>query len=141
LTVVACGDVNVGPVAPEWPDPEPGIRTLQISGELRAEEGSCLEATVLYDGQEAAGARVVCAKARGCATLELAATVRSWAGHHTISFQVLNQSQNAIDYLAEGTVVVDREGISLGGTSLPLKPTHAKLRKGGVVSFEIDLVD
>lgn len=141
VTVAACGDVNVGPVAPEWPDPEPGIRTLQISGDLRAQDGSCFEATVLYDGEEVADARTVCARARGCARLELEATVRSWSGHHTISFQVLRQSQNVVDYLAEGTVLVSRDGVSLGGVAMPLKPSQARLREGGVVSFEIDFRD
>jgi hypothetical protein len=143
LTIVACDNaVNISPTAPQWTNIAPvGSRSLQISGSLTAERGSCLEATILYDGRELADARATCPYPGGCAELELAATTPSSSGHHTISFQILRQSQEFIAYLAEGTVVVSREGLPLGGVTLSLGPAHAKLRSGGVVTFDLEFRD
>jgi len=146
LTVLACdNDVNFNPTAPPfpnlmaWPDVTTAGagRNLEIVGSLTAEQGSCLAATVLYDGEELAGARAVCSKASGCAKLELRADVRSTAGRHTISFQVLNQSAEHVDYVAEGRVLVFREGIALV-TTISLEPTRATLRPGQSVRFEVE---
>jgi hypothetical protein len=141
LAVIACGDVNISPTGPTFGDapfaPVGGGRNLEIVGSLTAEQGSCFEATVLYDGEELAGARTVCGKASGCARLKLTALARSSTGHHTISFQVLRQSPAAVRYVAHGSVVVSRDGLSLGGVTLPLGPTGARLRPGESVSFDV----
>jgi hypothetical protein len=54
-----------------------------------------------------------------------------------ISFQVLQQSQDVIDYIVEGSVLVDRDGLGPGGVTIPLGPTYASLRPGDVVTFDI----
>ena len=140
LALGACnGDVEV--TAPPMPDITPGPGTgaqyLQISGTLTAE--GCLEATILYDGQELAGARAVCGtKFGGCARLHLrAASIPRTDGHHTIAFQVIRQSSPVLDYQAEGEVRVEMDGGMV--MSVPLGPTWETLRTGESVSFEIDL--
>jgi hypothetical protein len=145
LTIVGCdNDVNFNPAAPTFPlfEPVESWRTLEIDGTLRSEseQGSGLEATVLYDGRELEGARVTCASDSGCTELRLTATVRTQGGHHTISFQVLSQSVDSVEYRAEGTVRVRRDGLAWVLT-LPLRPTRATLRSGGRVDFELDLLD
>lgn len=143
LAAVGCsGKVSFSPTAPEWPIPNPaGLRSLHISGSLTAADGSCLAATVLYDGQEIAGARTQCAEPAPCARFELEALTTSESGHHTVSFQVLQQSQPAIDYMVQGSVLVTRDNISLPGVRMPLRPTRATLRTGEVVTYEIDFSD
>lgn len=140
LTAVACdSSVSFNPTAPEFPFAEPGSgRNLQISGRLVTEQGSCLEATVLYDGMELKKARAACPKASGCAKLELEASLLSTSGHHTISFQVLRQSAEAVDYRVEGSVLVRRQGMALAGDTIRLRPTSARLRAGEMVTFEIE---
>jgi hypothetical protein len=149
LTLVACdNDVNFNPIAPAFPrlptspDPTPmgPGRNLEIFGTLTAERGSCREATVLYDGRELAGARTVCPKVTGCAKLELSAVVNSTAGHHTISFQVLSQSSDPVDYLAKGRVRVSQEGLAMV-TTIRLDPTRATLRPGESVNFGVDFLN
>ena len=121
LTAPACDNrVSVSPTAPRWWDGvgpgNVGDRTLLISGNLRVEGGACVEATVLYDGLEIASARTVCPDAQGCADL-------------------------ALDYRVAGAVVVNREGLSLGGVTLPLGAQWARLRAGEAVTFEIEFTD
>jgi hypothetical protein len=149
LTVVACGnEVNFSPTAPAFPKVTvfPNIttsgqsRNLEIRGSLKAKQGSCLEATVLYDGKELAGARALCPGVSGCAKLKLTADALSTSGHHTISFQVLSQSPEAVDYVAEGRVLVSREGIPLV-TTIYLEPTRARLRPGESVTFDVDVLN
>ncbi len=82
-----------------------------------------------------------CPDVSGCAQLELTAAAHSASGHHPISFQVLRQSTEAVDSLAQGTALVSREGLSLPGVTIPLGPKHARLRAGGVVTFEIEFRD
>jgi len=149
MTTLACDNsVNFkAPTMPEWPDWQdwpagvPGTRTLQIEGALAIQDGGVLEATVLYDGLEVPGARSHCPQPAGCAELELEASVRSATGNHTISFLVLQQSRETVDYVAGGTVVVSREGLALGGVAMPLGPTHARLEAGGAVTFEVVFTD
>jgi hypothetical protein len=141
LTTLACDNsMNFNPAAPEWPDWSqgvPGTRTLEIQGTLGIEDGAVLEATVLYDGLEVAGARSSCPRPAGCGELELEASVVSATGNHTISFLVLRQSREISDYHAEGTVRVSRENVNLGGVPLRLGPTQASLEAGQAVTFEI----
>lgn len=143
LLLVACdNDVHFSPTAPRWPnDSLVGDRSLQISGSLTAEGGSCLEATILYDGVELAGARARCHDPGGCAELELAATSRTRAGRHTISFRVLAQSAEVVEYLGRGELLVTREGLSLGGARIHLGPERATLRAGESLDFEVSFVD
>ena len=147
LTTLGCDNsMSFNPAAPQWPDwsdwaPVPGNRSLQIHGTLEIQEGAVLEATVLYDGQEVPGARSRCPNPAGCAELELEASVLSASGQHTISFQVVRQSQGVIDYRAAGTVLVSHENVNLGGVPLPLGPTHATLEAGGAVDFEVQLTN
>ena len=139
FTLVACdSDVNISPTAPPFPTITPiGERSLQISGTLKTAGRSCLEATILYDGQELADARVTCPHPRGCTDLALAAVTPTDAGRHTISFQVLDQAAGAVDYVASGDVLVIREGLALGGVLIGLETQSATLRSGESVTFEI----
>lgn len=139
---VACsGKVSVSPTEPHWPIPTPGLRTLQITGSLAAEQGSCLEATILFDGQELPGARTWCPGRTPCDRLELEASTFSATGVHTVSFQVLQQSGRVVEYMATGAVMVTRANIALPGVALPLGPTRARLQPGEVVTFEFTLSD
>lgn len=149
LAVVGCdNEVNFSPTAPTFSDLTtiPDVtsagtgRSLEILGSLGAKQGSCFEATILYDGEELAGARAVCPDGSGCARVELNAGARSTSGHHTISFQVLRQSPEAVNYLAEGRVLVSREGIPVVMT-IDLEPTRATLRSGESVTFEVDFLN
>ena len=141
LATLGCDNsMSFNPVAPEWPDwsdAVAGTRTLQIEGVLQIENGACLEATVLYDGQEVAGARSRCPNAAGCAELALEAEVLTASGPHTISFQVLRQSREVVEYRAEGTVRVSREGVNLGSVPMRLGPARAALTAGEAVTFDI----
>ena len=143
LTLVACkGEVNFSPTAPQFSNiANVGIRTLEISANLVAERGSCLEATILYDGRELPGARTICPKSAGCTELEIAAVTPSVSGHHTISIQLLRQSLEVDDYLVEGTVLVTRAGLTMGGATIGLGPERTSLRSGESVTFDIAFRD
>lgn len=142
LTAAACGDVNISPTEPDFSFSSDGvgIRSLQIAGSLTAENGTCLEATVLYDGKELPGSNVLCPDAAGCTAMDLAAVTTSAAGRHTISFKVLNQPLEATVYVAKVTVRVSREGLPF---VLPISrgPVRATLRAGESVTFEFNFVD
>jgi len=143
LTSVACdANVNFNPTAPTFSNlpTGAGVRSLEISGSLTAAQGSRLEATLLYDGTELSGARTICPDVAGCDRLELTGSVRSASGHHTISFRLLGGSNEAVEYLAEGKVLMSREGLSMV-TTIPLKPARATLRPGESVTFEIDFLE
>ena len=143
LTFVACeSEMNFNPTQPTFPNFSNlgEMRDLEIVGTLEAEGGSALEATILYDTFEIAGARSACANARGCSRLELFATVRTLPGPHTISFQVLNQSMEAIDYRAQGTVRVRRDGLGWVAT-LPLDQKRVTLRSGERVDYDIEFTN
>ena len=73
--------------------------------------------------------------------LDLGAVAYSPTGYHTISFQILDQSKDVVGYVAEATVVITRDGLSLGGVTGNLGPTHDRLRPGDKVSFPIELYD
>jgi hypothetical protein len=139
LTSVACdNDVNLPtPTQPIRPFPPIGDRSLQISGSLTTIDGSCLAATILFDGQELAGGRSECLDPSGCAALDLSASTASVAGSHTVSFMVLEQSPKKVDYLADGTVLVTRNGLSLGGVVMKLGPKRSTLRQGDSVTFDV----
>lgn len=146
LVLSACDNsVNISPTEPRMPDFTPtvgALRTLRISGSLAAAQSSCLQATILFDGQEIEGARSKCQAAKGCADLELGAVVSAPAGHHTITFQVLRQSAEADRYLATGIVEVSRADVQLPEpVVLELQPVRATLHPGDGVSFAIDLWD
>lgn len=99
------------------------------------------EATILYDGRELAGARTTCPHPGGCAELELAVTTPTTAGHNTASLRMLRQSEDAMDYVAMGTVLVSREDLSLKGVVIDLSSTHATLRAGDSVTFDLHFRD
>jgi hypothetical protein len=143
LALGACdASVNISPTEPRLPSYTAlGDRNLEITGSLRAGQGACLEATVLYDGRELPGARAVCPDPAGCARLELAARTPTSSGRHTISFRVLDQSAEAVEYLARGGVLVTREGLSLGGVRIGLGPRSAALRSGESVDFDVHFGD
>jgi hypothetical protein len=142
LTTIACDtNVDISHSKPKWIKPISGDRGLEISGTLVAENGSCREATILYDDKELAGARAVCPDPSGCVSLTLDAVTRSRSGNHTISFQVLHQSQEVVDYLVEGSVILSDVDLGMGGFSIPLGPTRASLRTGDEVTFDIEFRD
>lgn len=143
MMLVACdNDVNYSPTAPDWPIITPvGDRELQISGKLTTEQGTCLEATILYDGVELEGARTRCPDPGGCAAQTLEGVTSSSSGRHTISFQVLDQSAPAVEYMAQGEVLVTREGLGLQGVLIRLGPEQSTLRLGDSVTFEISFTD
>jgi hypothetical protein len=137
--------MSFNPVAPSFDFSTPGttlagVRSVEITGSLTARDGSCIEATILYDGRELPGARTACAAANGCARLDLTGVVQSTSGRHTLSFQVLRQSTEAVDYLAEATILVSRDGLAMVLT-LALEPTQAALRAGDAVTFAVDFRD
>ncbi len=142
LAAAGCSsDVTFSPTTPVWTNSVSEIRTLNISGILSAETGACIEATVLFDGQELPGARVLCPDPKGCAKLELEAVAYSPTGYHTISFQPIRQSKEVVRYVAQGTALVSRDGLSLPGASLNLGPSRARLRAGETISFPVELRD
>jgi hypothetical protein len=104
---------------------------------LTARQGSLIEATVLFDGEELDGGRTLCREESGCAKLELSANVYSSSGHHTISFQVTSQSPEVVEYIAEGKVLVTRENMPFVLT-IDLEPTRVTLRHGEKATFEVD---
>ena len=146
LALVSCDNqVNVSPTAPRFSDMNPtvgALRTLSISGTLISEQGSCLKATILFNGEEIDGARSRCHKAQGCAELQLAGAVSTFAGHHTITFRVLQQSAETDEYLAAGSVAVSRVDVQLfGPVVLNLETTRASLQSGEGVTFDLALWD
>jgi len=128
---------SLNPAAPSFQPLTLGPgRSVEIFASLAAEQGSCMEATILYDGVEVPGARAECANANGCVRLDLTGAARTATGRHTISLQVLSQSPEAVDYLATTTILVSRDGSSQSVT-LPLEPSRATLRAGQSVRFEV----
>lgn len=111
-------------------------RSVEIAGSLTAEDGACFEATVLYDGRELPGARVACTAAHGCERLDLSGIVRSAEGHHTLSFRVLRQSRQTVEYTAEATLRVRRDGATHTVT-LALEKSRARIRGGESVRFDV----
>lgn len=143
VTVVACGDVNFDltrPVTPIYTSSGVGLRTLEISGSLTAAHGTCFEATVLYDGLEIAGSRVVCSDAEGCRKFNLTAVTSTDSGRHTISLRIIRQSRELIDYRAEIAIRISREGLPF---VLPIspEPVRATLQAGQEATFEIEFFD
>jgi hypothetical protein len=145
ITTIGCDNsMNFNPVAPEWPNwtqAMPGARNVEIEGTLEIQDGGVLEATVLYDGLEVPGARSRCPQPAGCDELELEAALVSASGRHTIAFQVLRQSQDVVEYRAEGTLTVSRENVNLGGFPLRLGPQRASLAAGEAVTFDVQFID
>ena len=122
LAFVACdNDVNFNPVAPAFPNRAafPDVttagpnRTLEILGSLTAEQGACIEATVLYDDEELEGGRAVCSDASGCAKLELSAEVLSTAGRSLHLFPSAEPVAGASGIPSKG----QSAGVSRGFTS------------------------
>lgn len=146
LVLVACDNqLNISPTVPAFTEINTNVgavRTLEISGSLAAEQGSCQRATILFDGQEIQGSRARCQEAEGCAELQLAGVIGALAGHHTITFQVLRQSQEIQGYLAAGAIQVSRAGLQLPEpVVLDLQPIQATLQAGEGVTYEINLLD
>jgi len=143
LVLAACdAEMNVSPTEPWYPGfTALGERSLQITGSLQAENGSIVEATILYDGLELPGARARCRAQAGCSELGLSATALTAAGVHTISFEVREQSAELVEYRAQGNVRVNREGLLYGGVNLALGPERAALRRGERVTFTIEFSD
>ena len=144
--LAACDNqINVSPTVtafPDFPSPVDALRTLEISGTLVAEEGSCKKATILFDGLEIQGARTRCEDPNGCAEMALSGVISAFAGHHTITFQVLRQSQDIDTYLALGEVEISRLDLNLPDpVEIELGPTRAPLGPGEGVTFDIDLLD
>jgi len=144
LVVAGCdNEMNIGPTEPQFPvipSTADAVWTLHISGSLAAANGSLLNATVLFDGQELDGARIQCEEAKGCAQLELGGVVgTAFRGHHPITFQVLRQAAENEDYLATGIVEVSRvDSPSLESLVIQLQPTRATLQAGEGVTFDIE---
>jgi hypothetical protein len=140
LALAGCdNEMTFSPVAPSF-DPSSALgplRSVDIIGSLTAEDGSCIEATILYDGRELPGARTVCSKASGCARLDLTGVVQSTTGRHTLSFQVLRQSSETVDYRAAATIVVSRDGLPMTA-SLTLEPARSALRAGEALTFDFE---
>lgn len=140
LALAAC-DNDIEITAPQIPTSNPGVftssewvQTLHISGTLSAAQGSCLEATILFDGQEIVGARTACFTPDGCATLELRGRAFSVnRGQHTIAFRVLRQSPQVVEYQAAGNVLVELSHLSY---DMPLGPAQATLGSGESVIFD-----
>lgn len=146
LVLVACDNqLNITPTAPTFTDFTAnvgGIRTVSISGRLVAEQGSCIKATILFNGQEIDGARSRCNDAQGCAELELAGEIGTPPGHHTITFKVLRQSAEIEEYQATGRIEISGADLNLPEpVSINLQPKWAALQAGEGVTFKIALLD
>lgn len=146
LVLVACDNqLNISPTAPTFTDitgTVGAIRNLHISGSLAAEQGSCLRATILFDGQEIDGARSRCQDSEGCAELELAGGIGAFAGRHTITFKVLRQSAETDEYLARGIVEISIADLQFTEpVTLDLAPKRGSLQAGEGLTFEIHLLD
>ncbi len=146
LVLVACDNqMNFSPTVPTFTNftsNAGGVRTLRISGSLVAEQGSCVKATILFNGVEIQGARSRCQEAQGCVELELAGDISTPAGHHTITFQVLRQAVEIEEYLASGQVEISGADLHLPQpVVLDLLPERASLKAGEGVSFQIHLLD
>ena len=146
LMLAACDNrVQIGPTEPQFQaftPTEGGLRTLNITGTLVADQGSCLKATILFNGTEINGARAKCHSAQGCTDLHLAGVVSAPAGYHTITFKVLRQSADIEDYLATGAVGISGLELDfLEPVSIELRPTRAALQAGEGVSFDLNLYD
>jgi hypothetical protein len=146
LVLVACDNsLNISPTVPTFTEINTNIgaiRTLDISGTLVAAQGSCIKATILFDGQEIEGARSRCQEIEGCSELELDGVIGAFAGHHTITFQVLRQSAESEEYRASGRAEVSRADLQLPGPAiLDLVPKRGTLQAGQGLTFEIDLLD
>lgn len=142
LSAVACeSSMNfTAPTAPTRFSPNPGGRTLQISGTLEVRDGECFEATLLYDGVEIPGARVSC-PGSACGRVQLQGSIVSEIGRHSISFKVIRQSAEILDYVVQGSALVTRAGVNLNGAALPLGPAQAQLAAGGAVSFDVSFTN
>jgi len=143
LLAVGCGDINFNtPTTPTWtfPGSGAGIRTLQITGSLTAEQGTCIEARVLYDGRELPDSRTVCPDEAGCVRLDLSGETTTGAGRHTLSFQVLRQPDGATAYVADVSIRLTREGLSFVYRMSP-DPVRKTLRAGDTVSFQLSFQD
>ena len=146
LGLVACdNELNISPTAPSFIDVDANVealRTLHIHGSLNAETGSCVRATILFDGLEILGARTRCADSDGCEEIALEGVISAFAGRHTITFQVLRQADPVQDYLAAGEVEITRAGIDLPDPArLELAPVREELSAGQGVTYTIDLID
>lgn len=142
LVAASCGDVDVNPAAPSeaLPSGAVGIRTLQVTASLAAEQGACLEARVLYDGMAVPGSTIVCPDSSGCARLDFNVTTTSTSGRHTLSLQVVRQSLDRATYVADVHIQLTREGLPF---RLPISPDpiRAALRAGERVDFEFVFLD
>jgi len=98
--------------------------------------GSILEGTVSFDGQEVS--RVNWSQTGGCTLLcFLPATVTNISpGSHTITFTVVHQTQNVIDYLINFTgTLIDPNNGQRQDIDMPLQ--RVRLRVGGTVTFTL----
>lgn len=142
LAATSCGDVDLSPVAPSesWRPGNVGVRTLQVTASLTAEQGACVEAQVLYDGMAVPGSTVLCPDAPGCARLDFNVRTTSTSGRHTLSLQVVRQSLDRATYVAEAHIQITRDGLPF---LLPISPDpiRAALRAGERVDFELTFVD
>jgi len=142
LLAPGCGDVNIEPWSPTWVFPRGGVglRTLHITASLTAEQGGCIEARVLYDGQALPDSTVVCPDAAGCVRLDLTAETTTGSGRHTLALQVVRQPHDATVYVARVSMRMTRDGL---GFVLPISPDPVRttLRAGGIVSFELQFLD
>jgi len=137
LAAAGCGgDATSNPTAPSPFEPLGTYRTVEITASLTTPEGSCTEATILYDGRELPDARSRCTEAKGCSQLDLGAVVRTDEGTHTIALQVLGQQPDGAEYVAQARVRVSRDGFP-GTVTLDLGPTRVFLRSGEAVSFDV----
>lgn len=139
--LIACNpEVTVSPTAAPMfnIDPPPGAsQRLRISGTFTTLNGACLEATILLDGRELAGARTSCPDSSGCDELVAEAWTNVSRGRHTIALKVVDQTPAAVDYVVRGVALTE-------DTLLPevvgqLGPTEATLRRGQSKSFVIQV--
>ncbi len=133
LALFACdSDVDItGPQPPELP---PGT-VIYLTGTLISEDGSCLEARLLYNGKHVGRNSCQSGPGRDCTEMRLAGYSDKGSGLHTVELQVLRQDPAAVIYKAE-LEVRDRP---FGPLELSLGPTRETLREGEGVTFEFEL--
>jgi hypothetical protein len=128
-------DNNINVTEPHLPGAEVGSEAIVVVGTMSSQQGTCNEATLLFDREELEGARTECAEPSGCTQLELESDFFvTRAGTHTVAFKVLSQSDSFQEYTIEGEVMAPLNPYN----RIQLGPVTTTLSPGDKYTFRID---
>ena len=134
LTSLGC-DKHINVTEPYIPGPEADSDAVLVVGTMTAAQGSCSEATSLFDNKELEGARTECGDEGGCTRLVLESDVfTTRPGSHLVAFKVVEQSEARVEYTIEGEVSAPHDPSS----RVPLGPVTAELSPGEQYRFRVD---